>query len=422
VLSAKNICGVSFLIVTAMIVSSCSVVEKHTSPETYKMLTFNDDGKKEARLATEAYTQGRFDDAAEHVNKALIDNPKNTQALIVGALTYEQMGRPNKAREYYEDIMVYGGGEATVLGSSTGLPALMTDIAKQRLRLIDMKQTKLVIEDKDGLMIFNISDEAADAQRHSAIAEALYMKEKRSPKASPESITADQVKAAEVLFSDEEQNVITRFLVMKELAENDLVTKEEFLNARNTNIGGLLPLTHEPPAYGVEKSVPSPTLVIERINALKEAVESRAITPREFSAERDIIVEALLPPHPRKRLKNKAPSRDVMNAAKDLRKLELLLDLGLITNKEKEDETKAIEGYLGVNRSEESKGSDIKKTEEKNQLMQSEAMPIAEVPTPVLTEPKTEVIESSVEVITSAPETNNPPMPKPLIPDVSSPF
>lgn len=117
------------------------------------------------------------------------------------------------------------------------------------------------------------------------------------------------------MFNDQEQNIISRFLILKELAEKDLVTKEEFLNARNTNIGGLLPLTHTPPAYGVDKSVPSPDLIIERINALKEAVESRAITPREFSAERDVIIEALLPPSPRRRLKPKAPSRDILGAA-----------------------------------------------------------------------------------------------------------
>ena len=418
-LSAKNICSVSFLVATAMIASSCSVVKKHTSPETYKMLTLSDDGKEEAMQATEAYTQGRFDEAAQYVDEALIENNKNAQALIVGALTYEQIGRPNRARQFYEDLIVYGGNETTVLGSTTGLPAKMTDIAKQRLRLIDMKQTKLVVEDKDGMKIFNISKQAADAQRHSAIAEALYAKEKRKANSSPESVTTDQVKAAEVLFSDEEQNIITRFLILKELAENDLVTKEEFLTARNTNIGGLLPLTHKAPAYGVEKSVPSPDLVIERINALKEAVESRAITPREFSAERDIIIEALLPTHPRKRLKNKVPSRDVMNAAKDLRKLELLLDLELITNKEKEEEKQAIEKYLGVNRQE--KVSDTPK-EVKTQIAPAEAMPVAVVPTPVLTEPKPEIIEGSIEVISSAPETNNPPSPKPLIPNVSSPF
>ncbi len=420
-LSAKNICSVSFLVATAMIASSCSVVKKHTSPETYKMLTLSDDGKKEAMQATEAYTQGRFDEAAQYVDEALIENNKNAQALIVGALTYEQMGRPNRARQFYEDLIVYGGNETTVLGSTTGLPAKMTDIAKQRLRLIDMKQTKLVVEDKNGMKIFNIDKQAAEAQRHSAIAEALYAKEKRKANSSPESTTADQVKAAEVLFSDEEQNIITRFLILKELAENDLVTKEEFLTARNTNIGGLLPLTHKAPAYGVEKSVPSPDLIIERINALKEAVESRAITPREFSAERDIIIEALLPPHPRKRLKNKVPSRDVLSAAKDLRKLELLLDLELITNKEKEEEKQAIEKYLGVNRNEQEKTSDTPK-EVKKQTTPTEAMPVAAVPTPVLTEPKPEIIEGSIEVITSAPEVNNPPSPKPLIPNVSSPF
>lgn len=47
---------------------------------------------------------------------------------------------------------------------------------------------------------------------------------------------------------------------------------------------------------GVVKPVPSPDLILERIRALKEAVASRAITPREFSAERDLIIEAILPP------------------------------------------------------------------------------------------------------------------------------
>ena len=421
-MSAKNVWSVGLLVATTMLVTSCSVVKKHTSPETYKALTFSDDGEKEARLATEAYTQGRFDEAATYVDEALAENNKNTQALIVGALTYEQMGRPNRARQFYEDLMVFGGNETTVLGSTTGLPAKMTDIAKQRLRLIDMKQTKLVIEDKDGLKIFNISESASNNQKHSAIAEALYRREKKNVGATPEEITKDQVKAVEVLFSEEEQNVITRFLILKELAEKDLVTKEEFLRARNTNIGGLLPLTHAAPAYGVEKSVPSPDLVIERINALKEAVESRAITPREFSAERDIIIEALLPPSPRKRLKNKAPARDIMGAAKDLRKLELLLDLELITAKESEAEKKEIEKYLGVNRKEATASTSPKVEKNNSPMVANEAMPVTEVETPVLTAPKPEIVESSVEVITSNPEENNPPTPQPLIPNVSSPF
>lgn len=127
-----------------------------------------------------------------------------------------------------------------------------------------------------------------------------------------------------------------------------MITKDEFLNGRMANIGGLLPLTSTPPAYGIGAPVPSPDLILERINALKEAVEARAITPREFSAERNLIIEAVLPPHPRQRLKPKAPSKNILDAAKDIRKLEVIHDLGLITSKEKEKEQKAIEKYLGI--------------------------------------------------------------------------
>lgn len=56
---------------------------------------------------------------------------------------------------------------------------------------------------------------------------------------------------------------------MKELAENDMITKEEFLKARQSNIGGLLPLTNAPAGFTVDKPVPSPDMIIERINALK---------------------------------------------------------------------------------------------------------------------------------------------------------
>ena len=113
----------------------------------------------------------------------------------------------------------------------------MTDVAKQRLRLINVKQSKLVIEDQNGVKIFNISTEAGKTQRRSAIEEALFLREKKNI-ADNRPSSAEELKAVEVLFNDQEQNIISRFLILKELAEKDLVTKEEFLNARNTNIGG----------------------------------------------------------------------------------------------------------------------------------------------------------------------------------------
>ena len=435
VFSAQSIRNLSLLAAITCICGACSLVKEHTSPETYNMLTFNDGGTKEARLATVAYSQGKFSEAENHVINALNDNPKNPQALMVGALVYEQLGRPNRARQYYEDLMIYGGDATTVLGSQGGTPVKMTELAQKRLRLINVKQSKLVIEDQNGTKVFNISKEAGKAQRRSAIEEALFLREKRNI-ANQQPSTAEELQAVEVLFSEPEQNVISRFLILKELAEKDLVTKEEFLNARNTNIGGLLPLTHTPPAYGVDKSVPSPDLIIERINALKEAVESRAITPREFSAERDVIIEALLPPTPRQRMKPKAPSRDILGAAKDLRKLEILYDLQLITSKEKAKEKQAIEKYLGVNRAPSTKAATANNSAQPAPqtapttaptIGAKEVMPVSPVATPTVSEPNnTEVVESSVEIITSAPVVENPadntPTPQPLIPNVSSPF
>lgn len=388
-----------YALTAATLLSSCSFVQKHTSKDTYNSLTFNDEGSKEANLATVAYSQGDFAKAEEHFNKALTQNPKNAQALMVGALTYEQIGRPNRARAFYEDIILYAGDQTTVLGSKNMLPEKMADIARKRLRLININQSTLVIEDKNGAKIFNISEEAAQRQGKSAIEEALFVREQKRAASNQASSEAD-VKAVEVLFNEDEKNIISRFLILKELAENDMITKDEFLNARMSNIGGLLPLTNTPPAYGINNSVPSPDIIIERIKALKEAVEARAITPREFSAERDIIVEAILPPSPRQRMKPKAPSKDILSAAKDLRKLEVIYDLNLITSKEKEKEHKAIEKYLGINKA------------------PTAAKPVAPASVKEVIETKTEIKET----VRAAEPVPAQPAPQPLLPEVSNPF
>lgn len=426
-----------FLTIAGSLLASCTIVKDNTSRETYSMLTFSDGGEKEANLATVAYSQGDFPTTEKHVLRALEENPQNTQALLVGALMSEKTGRLNNARKYYEDLIITNSSDTSLLGNDQMLPEKITDIAKKRLRLIEVKQSELVIEDPEGLKVFNISKIAGQAQRRSAIEEALFRREKlKATEQQPSN--EEELRAVEILFNDQEQNIISRFLILKELAEKDLITKQEFLQARMTNVGGMLPLTHKPGAYGIEKSVPSPDMVIERIKVLKDAVESRAITPQEFSAERNLIIEALLPPSPRQRMKNKAPSRDVLSAAKDLRKLEMLYDLDLITTKEKEAEKAAIEKYLGLNRA-----APAAKTAAKAPA-KDEACPFGGPKPCVIGKtskkvenakaaevqiPEKEIIKTEVKVIETVnePETKiEEPIktlePQPLIPPVSSPF
>ncbi len=408
------------LLLAATSLSACSFVQKHTSPETYNMLTFNDGGVADANKAVVAYTKGDFDTADEYVLSSLHDNKKNAQALLVGALLSEKTNRPNRARQYYEEILLYNGDEMSVLGSTTPEPQKITDIAKKRLRQLNLSQNKLIVEDNSGNKVFNIDNAASVKNSTTAMEEALFLRQQKLGRQNAASAEADR-NAVEVLFDDNEKNTVSRFMILKELAENDLITKEEFLRARQANIGGLLPLTHAPASSQVIKPVPSASIVIDRINALKSAVEDRAITPKEFSAERNLIIEAVLPPYPAQRLKKKAPAKDIISAAKDLRKLEVVYDLNLITSSEKAREQQAIEQSLGL----------------KSQPVTKPATAPKAIPAPVRkTAPEVKVQEqirisdgnnvSSVTETTSAPVTIQANRPtsasSPLLPDVTSPF
>ena len=385
---AKNItknllCSAAVLALLSGCNATARMGENGNTPTIWQ---FNDQAAEDANLATVAYSQGNFEEAQRLVDRALQSNPKLPQALIVSAMTAEQLGHYNRARQNYEDIILLNSNDTSILGSTSGKPEKMSDIAQKRLRMITLQQSKMVIEDDSGAKVFNIEDSKALRQSKSAIAKAIFMAQKKKPVVE-EPTTEEQIEAAEILFDDGEQNAIARFLTLKELAEKDLVTQEEFLTARSANIGALLPMTNPAPAYGIDRAVPSPDLIVERINVLKEATEAKAITPREFSAERDLIIETLLPPHPRQRSKRKLPSKDIMTAAKNLRKLEVLYDLNLITTKEKEKEKAAIENYLGINRA-------PAQTTEKTASAQAQT-------------PKTEENKSKAE---------------PLVPMVSSPF
>ena len=327
------------------LLSACAVIDKKDTnqPSNWFVRLFEKDGNAQAQDAILAYLNGNFEKTLEHTTEALKANPRNQQALLVGALAAEKLGRYNKARQYYEDLIVIDGDETSILGTDDSQPQKITQIAQKRLRAITISQTKLTIENKNGSKSFAISKQASKDISKQTITKALT---KKTP-------TAAKKTNIDNLFTPEQQNIVSRFLILIELAEKDFITKEEFLSRRRANLGGLLPLTHSAPGVGIDQPVPSPDLIIERLEILKEGVATRAITPREFSAERDVIIEALMSPNPRNRLKNKAPSKNILDAAKDLRRLEALYNMGLITDAERLNEKQAIEKYLGIKRDDE---------------------------------------------------------------------
>lgn len=365
-------------------------------------------GQKQAELATSYFSQGNFEKAEQQAKLALRENPNQTQALLIEALVAEATARPNKARANYEQLILLNSNETTVLTTQDMIPVKVADVANKRLRFINIKDSEIIMEDIDGNKVFNIKKDRAMQQSKSAIEEALFVKESKNINNS-KATTEANVKAIEILFSDGEKNTVSRFLILKELAENNLITKEEFLSARTTNLGGLLPLTNQAPAAGLNNSVPSPDVIIERINTLKDGLEDRSLSSKEFSAERNLIVEALLPTNPRARIAPKAPAKDILTAAKDLRKLEVLFELNLITSKEKDREKAAIEKSLGLN---------------KPAPKQEIAPPLPPVaPAPILKE--VEVTDKiMVEELSLSPSKLSKPTPatNDALPEVSSPF
>ncbi len=413
-------------LLAATSLTACGLFHHTDTPEDKGFFYFGDNGKREAELAVVAYTQGHFDEADDHIREALHDNKKNEIAMLVGALVSEKTNRPNRARQFYEDILLYNGNELSVLGATTPEPQKITEIARKRLRQLNLSQNKLIIEDSAGNKVFNISNEASVKNGTKAMEEALFIRQKHIGQKSAAEAKADR-NAIDVLFDDGEKNTISRFIILKELAENDLITKDEFLRARQANIGGLLPLTKNPPSSQVVKPVPTAGIIIDRINALKSAVEDRAISAKEFSAERNLIIEAVLPPHPSQRLKKKAPAKDIINAAKDLRKLEVIYDLNLITSDEKEQEKKAIEQSLGLNP--ETTNNEPKTLLEQYvqpQPVQPQAQ-LQDQPQPIIVKEVIKVVEPETETPTTKAKntitaTKPTETPQPLVPDVSSPF
>lgn len=398
---------------------SCSLFDnKNESSDNFSLFRSND-GLEYANKATLTYSQGDFDKAQKYSQKSLNDNPKQTKALIVAALTAEKQGRINRARQYYEDITIYGNDETTILGSEDGAPHKTSEIAKKRLANLNLNYSTFIVDGQDGIKNFNISSDLAAKKSKSAMEEALFVRETRINDANLANREAN-VKAVELLFSDGEKNIVSRFLIIKELAEKDLMTKDEFLKARGTNIGGLLPLSKPAPSAGIDAPVPSPDVILDRIDALKSATEDRAITYREFGVERDMIIDAVLPKNPRTRMKNKIPSRDIMGAAKDLRKLEVIYDLGLITANEKAEEQKQIEKFVKTNKKETNTNGSTKSTASKPAVKKTEA--------PVVSIPKTTAItEETPKLVTPQPLIKNVEIKGvmkeyPANPDVSSPF
>lgn len=146
---------------------------------------------------------------------------------------------------------------------------------------------------------------------------------------------------AEILLAGDPMAM--RFLAVKGLAEQGLIPVEDAAQRRDANLGALLPMTApQPPAAGLEKSVPPASRIIDEVAGLA-AGQGRG-NDASRAAEQDFLIDTLLPKTPTAR--RAWPPQDVDSARKQQERLGRLQDAGLITPEQRAAETAALDTLI----------------------------------------------------------------------------
>ncbi|WP_142850744.1 hypothetical protein [Telmatospirillum sp. J64-1] len=254
-----------------------------------------------------AVAKGDYAEAERQAAQALRDHPNDPYALLAAAISFDQSGRPNLARQYYETILALQPSGNVAIGTGAG-PRPIVDVAGERLAALEA------------------------LPRHGA---ALPQNSPASPRA---------VAAAHRAEIPGQDPVVQRFLIMARLLDEGLMTRDEYDRRRNANIGALLPYSSLPPAAGLDRPVPGGDEVAQRLRAIGQALERGAVTPREHGAERNVILDALMPAQAREQAAPPPRPRDVLEVAQAMGRLERLREDDLITDPEYLREKVALEG------------------------------------------------------------------------------
>lgn len=298
--------------------------------------------------AMSALTRGEYSSAERLAIGALRRNPKDPYALYVAGMVYQATGRYDLARQYYE-VIIANRPQVTITTPSQGGPQVrsLVDVAQANLLVVD----KMLGRSSAGMAVRSgrpndLTPQQFEPQTPQASMRGAVAAEPLADFAAPRFAMAD-MPAVAGRPGDGEGNLTRRFRTLKRLLDEGLITPDEFSRRRNVNLGALLPYsTKAPPAQGLERAAPGEEQVVDRLKALSVALESRALSPAEHSAERLAILDALLPAEPRKIDLPALPPKDVMEGASAVGRAERMRAAGLVSAEEAKREKSAVEKVL----------------------------------------------------------------------------
>ena len=293
---------------------------------------------KEAELGIAEMAKGNYITSESYFKNALKRNPRDIDALIGAGILYQNTGQMTKAREMYEAVLALRPDESqqfVVWSDITTRPA--SQIASVNLSLLE-----------SGAAIPSTTPSTSFGSSATVSGMPSGLTIPGRPGVSPASPSLAHSKGpiskdTEIGFSGKDKNIVSRFTTLKGLRDQSLITPDEFTTRRKTNVGALLPLTSPPPAAGLDRSVPTTEQIASRLRAIGRALEMRAISVAQHSAERTMILDALMPSAPVV-VANPGPApKGLMEAADAVRRLEKLRNEGFIGSDEYARERQAIE-------------------------------------------------------------------------------
>ena len=320
-------------------VSGCSAIQDSQifQPEFWAMNRSGENVSAELGLAELA--KGNNVLAQSHFEKALKANPNDVQALFGLATLYQNSGQPTRARQLYEAILAL---------NPRPTDELLVWAGKQTQPIVDLASVNIHLLESGGSAPL---PGGGGAQPQMSSAAPMAMAPTQPMRTQPAYSTMQQMQPAhmagpEPMFKDADLNIVARFKTLRALLDQGLITQDEFLIRRKVNVGALLPMTSPPASTGLDRPVPGVEQVSARLNAIGRALEMRALTPAQHTAERTMILDALMPMRPNAVANPAPPPQGLMEAADAVRRLEMLNGADLITSDEYAKERAAIEASM----------------------------------------------------------------------------
>ena len=330
------------LCVAAGLLSGCAVFDGNVFEESFWASSpFKQNDQAELGLAEMA--KGNYVTAEGYFQRALKANSRDVHALLGSGILYQNTGQLVKAREMYEAVLAIRPDDSeqfVVWNELTTRPA--SQVASVNLSLLETGGTAQAAM-KSGVSGVPIgAAPQGDVMLGRASTEVASTPMLMNTPAAQGGL---QMESPSMIggFQGGDANVMSRFATLKALRDQGLITQDEYNQRRQSSIGALLPLTSPPPAAGLDRPVPTTEQISARLRAIGRALEMRAISVSQHSAERNMILDAMMPSAPVMVAEPTAPPRGLMEGADAIRRLEKLRDAGYITADEYARERQAIE-------------------------------------------------------------------------------